>query len=64
MASSLALSRAINFNSIMVFAIHISLENFHDTTVSPIIKTYPLMDFEYLKSDIQIVLLYPSSTIR
>jgi hypothetical protein len=40
--SSLALSREINFYSIMDLAMHIFLEDFHDKTTPPSMKTYSL----------------------
>jgi len=42
----------------MDLAIHVYLDNFHDIIAPPSIKTYPLMDFEFLVSGIQLALLY------
>ena len=61
-ASSLVLSKAMNFDSIVDLAMQVCLEDFQDTAAPPRVKTYPLMDFESLVSDIQFVSQYPSST--
>lgn len=37
--------------------------DFQDITAPPSVKTYPLMDFEFLDSDIQFASLYPSKTL-
>jgi len=42
----------------MDLAIHVYLENFHDIIAQPSIKTYSLVDFEFLMSGIQLALLY------
>ena len=51
--SSVALSRAMNFNSIVERAMHVCLEYFQDTAAPPSMKTYPLMNFESFLFDIQ-----------
>jgi hypothetical protein len=45
----------------MDLVIHDCLVDFHNTTTPPNVKTYPLVDFESLVSDIQLVSLYLSS---
>jgi len=57
MTSSSALSRTINFNSIVVLVIHVFLDNFHNTAALPSVKIYSLVDFESLVSDIQLISL-------
>jgi hypothetical protein len=42
----------------MVLVIHVFLDNFHNTAALPIVKIYPLVDFESLVSDIQFTSLY------
>ena len=42
---------------------HIFLEDFYDTTTPSNIKKYSFVDFEFLVSDIQLVLIYPSSIV-
>ena len=44
-ASSAAFSKAINSDSIVDRAIHICLEDFHDTAPPSKVNTYPLVDF-------------------
>jgi len=44
----------------MDLAIHIYLECFHATSIPPNMKTYPLVDFESLVSDINLASLYLS----
>ena len=61
-ASSLALSKDINSDSIVERTIHVCLKDFQDTAAPPRVKTYPLIDFDSSESAIQLVLLYPSST--
>ena len=61
-ASSPALSKAINSDSIMERAMHVCLEDFQDTDVPPRVKIYPLVDFDFSNFAIQFILLYPSST--
>ena len=61
-SSSLALFKAINFNSIVEREIHICLEDFQDTTAPPRVNTYPLVDFDSSVSTIQLASLYPLST--
>jgi hypothetical protein len=58
LASSLALLRVINSDSI----IDLGLENFYETSTPPSVKTYPLMNFEFLVWDIKLTSLYHSST--
>ena len=62
-ASSVALSRAINFDSIVNRAKHVYLEDFQDITTPPSMKTYPLVDFESFIDDIWFASQYPSSTV-
>jgi hypothetical protein len=59
------LSRAIKAASLMGLIIHVYLEDFHDIAnpLPPSVKIYPLMDFESLVPNIQLALLYLSSTI-
>ena len=52
----------MNFDSIVDLAMQFCLEDFQDTDAPPSIKTYPLVDFESLVSDIQFASQYPSST--
>jgi len=49
----------------MGLIIHVYLEDFHDIAnpLPPSVKIYPLMDFESLVPNIQLALLYLSSTI-
>ena len=61
-ASSPVLSNAINSDSIVDLAMHVCLEDFQETAALSKVKTYPLVDFESLVSDIQFASLYPSST--
>ena len=61
-ASSPALSKAMNSDSIVDLAIQVCLEDFHDTAAPPSINTNPLVDFESFESEIQLASLYPSST--
>jgi len=42
---------------------HICLEDFQDTAVPPKVNTYPLVNFYSSESAIQLVSLYPSSTV-
>jgi len=60
--SSSALSKVINSDSIMKYAMQVYLEDFQDTDASPRVKMYPLVDFNSSKSAIQFASLYPSST--
>jgi hypothetical protein len=62
LASSLALLRVINSDSIIDLVIHVCLENFYETSTPPNVKTYPLMNFEFLVWDIKLASLYHSST--
>jgi len=52
-ASSAALSKVINSNSIVERAMQVCLEDFQDTTASPRLKMYPLIDFDFSESAIQ-----------
>jgi hypothetical protein len=52
LASSLALLRAINSDSIMNLTINVCLDNFHDTAAPSSVKTYPPVDFKSLMLDI------------
>jgi len=47
----------------MDLIMHICLEDFYDTTTPSNVKKYPLVDFEFLVSDIQLALIYPSSIV-
>jgi hypothetical protein len=62
-ASSPALLRVINSDSIMDLAIHVYLECFNDTFIPPNMKTYPLVNFESLVSDINLASLYHFITV-
>ena len=44
-ASSPALSKVMNSDSIVERAIHVCLDDFQDIAPPPIVKTYPLVDF-------------------
>ena len=61
-ASFLALSKAMNSDSLVDLAMQVCLEDFQDRAIPPRVKTYPLVDFESLVSDIQFASQYPSST--
>ena len=61
-ASSPALSKAMNFDSIVEWVIHVCLKDFQDTAAPPRVNTYPLFDFDFSESAIQLTSLYPSST--
>jgi len=61
-ASSLALSKAMNSDSIMERTIHVYLEDIQDIAAPPSVNTYPLVDFNSSESAIQLASLYPSST--
>lgn len=60
--SSLYLCKGTNLDFIVKEAIAIYLDDFHDTTASVDVNTYPLVDFESFILDIQIVSIYSSST--
>ena len=60
--SSLALSKAMNSDSIVERAMHVCLEDFQDTAAPPKVNMYPLVDFDSSESTIQLASLYPSST--
>ena len=62
LASSPLLSKAIKSYSIVDRAITICLEDFHDTVAPASVNTYPLVDFEFLASNIQFASQYPSNT--
>ena len=51
-ASSLLLSKAINSDSVVEQAITVCLEDFYDIAALASVKTYPLVDFEFLASNI------------
>ena len=61
-ASSPALSKAMNSDSIVERAIHVCLDDFQDIAPPPIVKTYPLVDFVSVDPVIQFASLYPSRT--
>ena len=61
-ASSPALSKTMNFDSIVERAIHVCLKDFQNTAAPPRVNTYPLVDFDSSESVIQLASLYPSST--
>ena len=61
-ASSPALSKAMNSDSVVERAIHVCLKDFQDIAVPPRVNTYPLVDFDSSKSAIQFASMYPSST--
>ena len=61
-ASSPALSKAMNSDSIVERAIHVCLDDFQDIAPPPIVKTYPLVDFVSVEPVIQFASLYPSRT--
>jgi hypothetical protein len=54
----------ISFDSIIYLAKYVCLWEFYDIIAPICVKTYPLVDFEFLVSDIQLRLLYLSSTTR
>ena len=60
-ASSLALSKAMNSDSIVERAIHVCLKDFQNTTAPPRVNTYTLVDFDSSESAIQLASLCPSS---
>ena len=62
-ASSAAFSKAMNSDSMVDLANTVCLVDFHDIAAPPSVKTYPLVDFEFLESDIQLASLYPSKTV-
>ena len=59
-ASSPALSKAMNSDSIVERDIHVCLNDFRDISPPPIVKTYPLVDFVYVDPVIQFASLYPT----
>ena len=61
-ASSPALSKAINIDSIVERAIHVYFKDLQDTVAPPRVNMYPLVDFDSSESAIQLASLYPSST--
>ena len=61
-ASSAAVSKAINYDSIVERAIHVCLDDFHDTAAPPSVNTYPLVDLLSVLPEIQLASLYPSNT--
>jgi len=58
-ASSPALSKAMSSDSIVERAIHVCLEDFQDTAVTPKVNTYLLVDFDSSEFVIQLASLYP-----
>ena len=52
----------MNSDSMVDLANTVCLVDFHDIAAPPSVKTYPLMDFEFLECDIQFALLYSSKT--
>ena len=61
-ASSLALSKAMNFDSMVDRAIHVFLEDFHDIYAPPKVNIYPLVDLDSKLLEIQLASLNPSIT--
>jgi len=61
-ASSLVSSKAMNFDSIVEWVIHVCLKDFQDIVAPPRVNTYPLVNFDFSESAIQLASLYPSST--
>ena len=59
-ASSPALSKAMNSDSMVDRAIHVYLEDFHDITAPPIVNIYPLVNLDSKLSEIQLASLNPS----
>jgi len=51
-ASSPALFKVMNSDSIVEWAIHICLKDFQDTAAPPRVNTYPLVDFDSSESAI------------
>ena len=50
--SSPALSKAMNFDSMVDHAIHVCLEDFHDISRPPKVNIYPLVDLDSKLSEI------------
>ena len=61
-ASSPALYKLINSDSIVYRAIHVYLKDFQDIVAPIKVNTYMLVNFNSLESAIQLASLYPSST--
>lgn len=59
-ASSIALSRTLNSNSIVERGIHVCLVDFQETSSLPNVKTCPLVDLDVVLSKIQFASLYSS----
>ena len=59
-ASSPALSKAMNSDSMVNHAIHVCLEDFHDIVVPPKVNIYPLVDLDSKLSEIQLASLNSS----
>ena len=53
----------MNSDSMVDLANTVCLVDFYDIVAPPSVKTYPLVDFEFLESDIQLASLYPSKTV-
>ena len=60
-ASYPALSKAMNSDFIMKQAIHVCLKDFQDIAALSRVNMYPLVDFVFSESAIQLASLYPSS---
>jgi len=56
-ASSSALSKGIDFDSIVEREIHVCLKDFQNTAAPPRVNMYPLVDFDSPESAIQLVSL-------
>ena len=60
--SLVALSKAMNSNSIVEHEMHVCLDDFQDIVAPSKVKIYPLMDLESFILDIQFASEYPLST--
>jgi hypothetical protein len=47
----------------MDLVVHICLEDLYDTSAPPSVKKFPLVNFVFLMSNIQLTSLYPSNII-
>ena len=56
------MSKAMNSDVIVEWAIHACLEDLQDTVAPPRVNTYPLVNFDSSEYAIQLASLYPSST--
>ena len=61
---SLALSKVVNLDFFKDMHIHIYLEDFQETITSLTVKINPLVKFGFLFLNVQLALLFPSSTTR